>query len=158
MEIVSALKSRPGVGILIFDDRTGREVDFDLRKRDEGVELPAERLRGRPNLGVVAREVTLLPRHWEWLGEQPGGASAVLRRLVDEARKCDHGGRAAKEAAFRFLNAMAGNRPNYEEAIRALFADDRALFEQLMDTWPRDIRAHALALAHGAVPSRMPAG
>ena len=94
--------------------------------------------------------MTLLPRHWAWLGGQPGGVSAVLRRLVDEAHKRDGGQRAWKDAAYRFLTAMAGNRAHYEEAIfRALFADKRNSFEQQMARWPRDIREHALALAYG---------
>ncbi len=151
--IVAALRSRPAAAtasdILIFDDSTGRQIDFDLRGEDPIDEAPATRTRGRPNLGVVAREVTLLPRHWAWLGGQPGGVSAVLRRLVDEAHKRDGGQRAGKDAAYRFLTAMAGNRAHYEEAIRALFADKRNSFEQQMARWPRDIREHALALAYG---------
>src|SRR4029079_4156101 len=62
--------------------------------------------RGRPRLGVVAREGTLLPRHWEWLGTQPGGASVVLRKLVEEARRANGDAdrtRAARDAAYRFM-------------------------------------------------------
>jgi hypothetical protein len=106
--------------------------------------------RGRPKLGVIAREVTLLPRQWDWLSTHPGGVSAVLRRLVDEATKkgdADLQRRAAQEAAYRFLTAIAGDQPGYEEAIRALFAGDRIAMEQRMDSWPADIRAHALRLA-----------
>jgi hypothetical protein len=104
-------------------------------------------------LGVVAREVTLLPRQWEWLATQPGGASAVLRRLVDEARKNgipQQKRRAAQEAAYHFMLAIAGDLPGYEEATRALFADDRPGLEQRIADWPEDIRAHALRLAFGA--------
>lgn len=105
--------------------------------------------RGRPALGVVAREVTLLPRHWEWLSAQPGGASAALRRLVETARRNDGAGRmrAAREAAYRFMSAMAGNRPGYEEAIRALFAGDAERFEALTAPWPADVSAFAARLA-----------
>ena len=106
--------------------------------------------RGRPKLGVIAREVTLLPRQWDWLSVHPGGASAVLRRLVDEAKKkgdADLQRRAAQESAYRFLTAIAGNQPGYEEAIRALFAGDRIAMEQRLDSWPADIRAYALRLA-----------
>jgi hypothetical protein len=106
--------------------------------------------RGRPKLGVVAREITLLPRHWDWLAAQPGGASATLRRLVENARR-DGGAegrqRAAREAAYRFLSAVAGNLPGYEEALRALFAGDAARFETQMADWPKDVRAYALRLA-----------
>jgi len=106
--------------------------------------------RGRPKLGVVAREITLLPRHWDWLAAQPGGASATLRRLVENARRdggADGRQRAAREAAYRFLSAVAGNLPGYEEALRALFAGDAAHFETQMADWPKDVRAYALRLA-----------
>jgi uncharacterized protein len=106
--------------------------------------------RGRPKLGVIAREVTLLPRQWDWLSTHPGGASAVLRRLVDEAKKkgdADLQRRAAQEAAYRFLTTIAGDQPGYEEAIRALFAGDRIALEQRVESWSADIRAYALRLA-----------
>jgi hypothetical protein len=114
---------------------------------------PSEpRGRGRPKLGVVAREVTLLPRHWEWLAAQPGGASVALRKLVEEARKANgdrdrH--RTARDAAYHFMSAMAGNLPNFEEASRALFADDRRRFTSLIAAWPADIRDHVVKLAYG---------
>jgi hypothetical protein len=147
-EIVGALRAMPDMArasdLLVFDDEDGRQIDFDLRANPEP-EVP--RPRGRPSLGVVAREVTLLPRHWNWLGEQPGGASAALRRLVDAARKAEGDGHARRNAAYRFLTVMAGDRPGYEEAIRALYADDRARFEALAMPWPRAIRDHAAGLA-----------
>ncbi|CAH1665832.1 DUF2239 family protein [Chelatococcus asaccharovorans] len=120
-------------------------------------ESPEARGRGRPRLGVVAREVTLLPKQWEWLASQPGGASAVLRRLVDDARR--NGGerqarRAAQEAAYHFMQAIAGDLPGYEEATRALFANDRPGLEHCIADWPHDIRAHALRLAFGAPDGR----
>ena len=131
--------------VLVFDDATGAVVDLDLRGSKADIiarlsqpqpdaaagrsrQRPPEgepRRRGRPKLGVVAREVTLLPRHWEWLAAQPGGASVTLRRLVDEARRS--GGdrqlkRRSQEVAYRFMAALAGDLPGFEEAIRALFA------------------------------------
>lgn len=148
--------------VLVFDDRTGRSIDLDLRGSDEetaarlGPAAPAEasadtaKGRGRPKLGVVAREVTLLPRHWEWLSAQPGGASVALRKLVEDARRAqgDKGReRQAQERAYHFMSAMAGDLPGYEEAIRALFAGDRARFAEQMAAWPQDLREHALALA-----------
>lgn len=162
--------------VLVFDDATGAVVDLDLRGSDaEIVARLAERFgpiqsservaegqsatetsdagargRGRPKLGVVAREVTLLPRQWEWLAAQPGGASQALRRLVDTARRThgDEGGRRARhEAAYRFLSTMAGNRPGFEEASRALFADNRDKLIHEMADWPVDVRQHALKLA-----------
>jgi len=149
-EVVAALRAMPPLDrasdLLVFDDEDGRQIDFDL---SEPAPAPSEapRPRGRPSLGVVAREVTLLPRHWDWLGEQPGGASAALRRLVDAARKAEGDGAARRNAAYRFLTAMAGDRPGYEEAIRALYADDRPGFEALSEGWPSAIRVHAIGLA-----------
>ncbi|MDA9421933.1 MULTISPECIES: DUF2239 family protein [Bradyrhizobium] len=152
--------------IIIFDDGTGRSVDFDLRGNDhevlarlakltppaETVEAPAEpRGRGRPKLGVVAREVTLLPRHWEWLNAQAGGASVALRKLVDEARRVSgdkHRAQQARDAAYHFMSTMAGNLPQFEEASRALFADDRRRFTGLIADWPTDIRDHIVKLAY----------
>jgi hypothetical protein len=99
---------------------------------------------------VVAREITLLPRHWEWLGRQPGGASVAIRKLVDDARRGSEDSdrvRAGQDAAYRFMSAMAGNRPHFEEAIRALFAPNPARFRELIAEWPADVRDHAAWLA-----------
>jgi len=148
--------------ILIFDDQSGRSIDIDLRGTDEEIlarlppstpatesPVPEPRGRGRPKLGVVAREVTLLPRHWDWLASQPGGASVALRKLVEEARRANgdrdrH--RAARDAAYHFMSAIAGNFKGFEEASRALFADDRRRFGELIATWPHDIRDHIVRL------------
>lgn len=151
----AALTADPLATVLVFDDATGRVIDLDLRGGAEEVATryaPAAvpRSRGRPRLGVVAREVTLLPRHWEWLNAQPGGASQALRRLIDEARRADNGRtvrRQAQETAYRFMSAMAGNFAGFEEASRALFADDRPGFEAETASWPEDIRLHARQLA-----------
>lgn len=113
---------------------------------------------GRPKLGVVAREVTLLPRHWEWLNGQPGGASVALRKLVDEARRANDGKdrvRQAREAAYRFMSVMAGNERGFEEATRALFAGDRERFEEFVASWPADVRDHAKRLAAAAFEGRV---
>jgi hypothetical protein len=150
--------------IIIFSDATGQPVDLDLRgtERDVIARLPQPtaspeeaastepRGRGRPKLGVVAREVTLLPRHWEWLGAQPGGASVALRKLVEDARRTNGDAdrtRAARDAAYRFMSVMAGNLAGFEEASRALFADDRRRFVGLIAGWPDDIRDHVVKLA-----------
>jgi len=154
--------------VLVFDDVTSEQVELDLRgsvaevrararARVAAMESPAAaeggqgpRGPGRPRLGVVAREVTLLPRHWEWLGEQPGGASVALRKLVDEARKANEGKdrlRRAQDSAYRFMSAMAGNLPGYEEAIRALFGGDAGRFEEQVAEWPAGVRDHAMKLA-----------
>ncbi|WP_143199554.1 DUF2239 family protein [Bradyrhizobium sp. NAS80.1] len=170
-EVALAVKRagpRPDEPIIIFDDGTGRSIDFDLRGEDREVlarlaklmpppasevaEAPSEpRGRGRPKLGVVAREVTLLPRHWEWLNAQPGGASVALRKLVDEARRASGDKdreRQARDAAYHFMSTMAGNLPQFEEASRALFADDRRRFTGLIADWPADIRDHIVKLAY----------
>jgi hypothetical protein len=100
---------------------------------------------------VVAREVTLLPRHWEWLATQRGGASAALRRLVEEARRANASRdrqRLAAERAYRFIHAMAGDLPGYEAATRALFAHDWTGFADRMSEWPADIREYALRLVN----------
>lgn len=138
--------------LLIFDDETGRQVDFDFSGSLDDVlgrALPAETPAkpGRPRLGVTGREVSLLPRHWEWLEAQPHGISATLRRLVDEARKHEPGkqkARAARDAANRFMTAMAGDLAGYEEACRALYAGDAQGVKQHTRTWPSDIRKHTL--------------
>ena len=141
--------------VLAFEDRTGRVVDLDLRGSPAEVAArytPATppRPRGRPKLGVTAREVTLLPRHWAWLAAQPGGASVALRKLVEAARRADDGvageRKARQEAAYRFMSCMAGDLPGYEEAIRALFAGDRGRFDAEVQAWPADVARHASRL------------
>lgn len=121
---------------------------------------PSEpRGRGRPKLGVIAREVTLLPRHWEWLATQPGGASVALRKLVEEARRTHaekDRRRKAHERAYHFMSAMAGDMAGFEEATRALFANDQLRMSELMGEWPKDVRNHAIALAFGENPDHSP--
>ncbi|WP_217590161.1 DUF2239 family protein [Burkholderia sp. GbtcB21] len=160
--------------ILIFDDATGRSIDLDLRGTADDIRAsyapppgdasgaagePAgageQRGRGRPKLGVVSREVTLLPRHWEWLGAQPGGASVALRKLVEDARRTHAEAdrrRDAQARAYHFMSAMAGDLPGFEEAARALYANDAVRLAELVAGWPDDIRDHALALARGDLP------
>jgi hypothetical protein len=172
-----ALDRRKDASILIFDGNTSSPIDIDLRGSidhvlarlpqpaaatvtAEDAAIPGPRGPGRPKLGVVAREVTLLPRHWEWLAQQSGGASVALRRLVDAARRGaedKHRIRLAQDAAYRFMSAMAGDRPNYEDAIRALFAGDRARFEKLIAEWPADVRDHGSRLAEKAFHRDPPA-
>ncbi|MBM2771131.1 DUF2239 family protein [Burkholderia anthina] len=166
--------------IVIFDDATGRSIDLDLRGSDDAVRAryappPADasadanpsastgepagageqRGRGRPKLGVVSREVTLLPRHWDWLAAQPGGASVALRKLVEDARRTHAAAdrrRDAQARAYHFMSAIAGDLPGFEEAARALYANDLARMAELIAGWPDDVRDHALALARGDLP------
>ena len=165
--------------ILIFDNSTSEPIEVDFRGtvKDVLARLPSRasahetstdpieaaatdptaaspRGPGRPKLGVVAREVTLLPRHWEWLNRQPGGASVALRKLVEDARRTNAGKdrvRQSQDATYRFMSAMAGNNPGFEEAARALFAMDAKRFGQHMASWPADIRDHAKKLAADAL-------
>lgn len=153
--------------VQIFDAETSEPWDLDLSGTLEDVDRrhllddtprphgsgAARGGPGRPRLGVVAREVTLLPRHWAWLAEQPGGASAALRRLVDHARVSNAERdviRRSQERAYRFMSYAAGDAPGFEEAARALFARDRTAFLSHIAEWPSDVRTHALALAAAA--------
>lgn len=168
--------------ILVFDDETAEPVELDLRGSASDVAArhaasvsagaasadssladaaptaqpavaPAPRSPGRPKLGVVAREVTLLPRHWEWLAQQPGGASVTLRKLVEQARKqgsTAERARTARDATYRFAVAIAGNEPGFEEAMRALYAGDRTAFDARTDAWPPDVRDYARKTAADA--------
>ena len=163
LAVKAALDAKVVQPLLVFDDVSGAPMDFDLRGSPRDIlarlapqETPDQqpaRGPGRPKLGVVAREVTLLPRHWDWLSAQPGGASVALRKLVDAARATHAGAdrrRLAQQAADRFMSALAGNEPGYEEAARALYAGDKAWFAQSMVAWPADVRDHALRLAAAA--------
>jgi uncharacterized protein len=162
-----ALERRHDASIVIFDGRTSNPIDIDFRgtvgevlarlpdmpAASDDTAPPVPRGPGRPKLGVIAREITLLPRHWDWLAQQSGGASVAIRKLVEEARRTGEDRdriRQAQEAAYRFMSAMAGNAPHYEDAIRALFADDAAGFEKLIAQWPADVRDHIATLAERA--------
>jgi hypothetical protein len=166
------LDRRKDASILVLDGMTSHTIEIDFRGGIADVlarlpeaakaapvasqpeaDLPASRGPGRPKLGVVAREITLLPRHWDWLAQQQGGASVAIRKLVEDARR---GGedrdrvRQAQEAAYRFMSVMAGNKAHYEDAIRALFSGEAARFEKLIAEWPGDVRDHAARLAEKA--------
>ena len=161
----------PHAQILIFDDATGKQVDLNLHgslaevlqrlprprvEPEETAEPAAPRTVGRPRLGVVAREITLLPRHWDWLATQPGGASVALRKLVESAQRDNRAAdeqRGARDAAYHFMNALAGDEAGFEEATRALFAGQRTPFEQQVQAWPTDVRDHALLLAQRSWPA-----
>jgi hypothetical protein len=161
------LAAQPETLLLVLDATTSERIELDWRtpaaqllaqlpatpaahESDEAPGSDAPRGPGRPKLGVTAREVTLLPRHWDWLGRQPGGASVALRRLVDEARRVNADRdteRAAREATYRFMTAIAGDLPGFEEATRALFAGERERFNELVASWPEDIQAHLQKLS-----------
>lgn len=175
-DVAVAVRKRVGKGthenILVFDYTTGNPLNLDLTGAEKDVRArymesaaPAQEAEppaaprgpGRPKLGVVPREVTLLPRHWDWLNAQPGGASVALRKLVEEARKTRGPTdtlRARQEAAYRFLSAIAGDWRNYEESTRALYADDAVRFAELTESWPVDVRDHARLLADAAFTAR----
>ena len=185
LAVKHALASGVPSPLLTFCDQTGQVVEIDIRGSDaemlarlppEGCQLQGNgsalidseesgepRGRGRPKLGVVAREVTLLPRHWDWLAAQPGGASVTLRKLVDEARQANvdrDRQRRANERAYHFMSTMAGDMAGFEEASRALFANNVAKLHQQTEAWPTNVRDYLLYLAdplpRTAVPSRAP--
>lgn len=156
-------------GLLVFDDTSGALVDHPwppghapAQPAESPTDSPPEVAApgvGRPRLGVVAREVTLLPRHWEWLAQQRGGASAALRRLVEEARRCQGNQdvqRQAKERVYRFMSAIGGGLPGFEEASRALFAQDSEVFARRTAHWPADVKAYLAWLARDAFADRSP--
>ena len=169
--VKDGLEDRDLTQLLIFDDSTGKPIDVDFRGKTVDVlkrlgeqfgDLPSTEVNdqpirrvGRPKLGVVSGEVTLLPRHWEWLKSQPGGASVTLRKLIDQAR---HSGekqnniRESQEATYNFMTAMAGNFHQYEEALRALYAGDLDRFYHYIHDWAPDIRNYVKKLAANAFP------
>ncbi len=161
--VAARAESGPDVQVLVLDAVTSEPIELDLRGTVEEVRArltapvpESPRPVGRPKLGVVAREVTLLPRHWDWLAAQPGSASVTLRKLVEKARL--EGGdddriRLARDSAYRFMLAAAGDEAGYEEANRALFAGDRDRFEAMTQSWPPDVRDHARDLAERAFAS-----
>jgi uncharacterized protein len=172
--VKSLLDREPDVSVLVLDAHTSHPVEVDLRgslasilKRlpSPAAEAPAPsaaaaealpRGPGRPKLGVVPREVTLLPRHWDWLGTQPGGASVALRKLVEKAQRASAESdrrRVATESAYRFMHALAGNQKGFEEASRALFAGQLDRLRVEVARWPPDVRAHLLELAGRAMPA-----
>jgi uncharacterized protein len=171
--VKSFVDSHPKAPVLIFDADSSQSVEIDLRgslatvmKRlpvaadspppSASASQEAPRGPGRPKLGVVAREVTLLPRHWDWLAAQPGGASVALRKLVERAQRASADAdrrREAVESAYRFMHALAGDEPGFEEASRALFAGNLARVSDEAASWPRDVRTHLLELASRAVPT-----
>lgn len=155
---------RDGANVVIFDDATGRQVEVDPFSQPPAIAgasatddpPPVARGRGRPKLGVVPREVTLLPRHWDWLSAQPGGASAALRRLVEDARRASTDldrSRQVQQSIYAAMSTLAGDLPGFEEASRALFAGDQLLFAALVSAWPADIAAYLLRLGD---PGRQP--
>lgn len=160
-QVAAAVKAvhDAGKAVLVFDDADARPVEFDLRGDLDAVlarltpaELVEKRGPGRPRLGVTAREVTLLPRHWDWLAAQPGGASVALRKLVESALREAEGPdrvRRSREAAYRFMTAVAGDKRGYEEATRMLFAGDWIAFDLAVEGWPADVRDYANRLAEG---------
>ena len=181
LAVKHALASDVPSPLLTFCDQTGQVVDIDIRGSDaemlarlppEGCQLQGNgsalidseesgepRGRGRPKLGVVAREVTLLPRHWDWLAAQRGGASVTLRKLVDEARQANvdrDRQRRANERAYHFMSTMAGDMAGFEEASRALFANDAPKLQQQTEAWPTDVRDYVRHVAYPLPPTEVP--
>lgn len=160
LKLKDRLTKNRGMSFFVFDDRTCKTVEVDLRGTKDDLR---NRLRdtednkespspgpGRPKLGVICREISLLPRHWDWLNLQPGGASSALRRLVEDAKKRNSPQdriRMAQEVTYRFMHTMGGNLAGYEEALRSLYSRDRQKFKEHTATWPRDVRKHTWKIA-----------
>jgi hypothetical protein len=146
-EVVPAMRALAPLArsddLLVFDDESGKQLDLDLR---EHAPSPA-RARGRPSQGVQAREVTLLPRHWEWLAGQRGGASATLRKLVEQAMRQGRSARECQDAAYRFLSVMAGDLPKFEDAVREIYKGNRVGYDHFTYEWPAAVRDHGRAMA-----------
>lgn len=160
-DVIEGLKSVQDDGRVatVFEMETGHIVEFDLRGGVQDilarlpVEAHAKKGPGRPKLGVASREVTLLPRHWQWLATQPGGASVSLRKLVESAMRSAEAPdrvRKAKEATYRFMTTLAGNLDQYEEAVRHLFNANAAAFERATAHWPADVRQISNEMARAA--------
>jgi hypothetical protein len=170
LAVKAALQADETLSVLVFDAQAGRLIDFDLRGSDEEVigrltsehedkDETTKRGRGRPKLGVIAREITLLPRHWEWLGAQPGGASVALRKLVEAARMRDDqhvNVKHQQQVVDRFMCAALGNQPHYEDASRALYARNRDKFFRLTEEWPIELRDHVRWLAQPVFEGTFP--
>ncbi len=161
LRVQSLLNQEPGALPQIFNEATGALTEVDLSGDPDVISawialniadtVPVTKTRGRPKLGVISREITLLPRHWAWLESQPGSASVILRRLIDEASKDPKAERrTAQDATYRFAQAIAGNFEGYEEGMRALYARDPQTFTQHISTWPIDIQTFAQTLAYPA--------
>jgi hypothetical protein len=164
-EVVLKIKHQMGkaenTSILIFSDATGKVIDFNFQGSKTDVEKRLEVFvtknsvdentgPGRPKLGVVSREVSLLPKHWEWLATQAGGASTTLRKLVDEAQKKSLTGHSTKnilEATHKFMSTLGGDLQGYEEALRALYRKDQKMFLSQIEDWPRDLQKHLIEIS-----------
>jgi uncharacterized protein len=168
LEVRQHLKLNRDTRLLIFSDFSGKQMDFDLSGSEKDI---LERLKifktpeltssqsgpGRPKLGVVPREISLLPSHWEWLSTQPGGASSTIRRLVEEKLKLPPTGKdkskQAQETVYTFLNAIAGDLPHFEEALRFLYRKDKKKFKEIISSWPADLLKHTMTLASDVFPA-----
>ncbi len=164
LQVKKFLSKNRGSRLLVFEDLTGHQIEFDLRGTEKEIltrlqessqeESGDKAGPGRPKLGVVSREISLLPAHWDWLSLQPGGASAALRKLVHEAKKqnsVQDQVRQSQNASHKFMTAIAGNLPQYEEALRALYAQNKTVFESLIGSWPKDIREYLKKTAKPAL-------
>ena len=162
LKVKKRLEKSPESQIVIYSDATGKSMDFNFQgsekevlKRLEVYTTPENTTEassgpGRPKLGVISREVSLLPKHWEWLATQSGGASNTLRKLVEENMKKTSGVltvKTAQERTYKFMSVEAGDLENYEEALRALYRKDKERFTSEIKTWPRDVQKHILELA-----------
>ncbi len=167
IKIKKSLRLEVKLQVFIFDDLTGDQAEVDFRgdldqmKTRLQTQVDEQTIKksgpGRPRLGVISKEITLLPEHWEWLAIQPGGASVTLRKLIEEAKKKNTQRdqiRQAQDRAYKVMMVLAGDRVGYEEALRALYQGNRQAFQSQIESWPSDIREYTLALAREAFAAR----
>lgn len=163
LAVYNAYKDKTSAPVVALDSVTSELAEPDLRGGEDGIrarygveaDLHETKTRGRPKLGVTAREVTLLPRHWEWLESNHSGASAKLRELVETAMRASAGKDRqshAVESLERFTNALAGDLPNAEEVSRAFYKGRMKDVIKLTADWPSDLLEHYIKLVERALP------
>lgn len=136
--------------ILIFEDQTGKQIDVNITGSESDIqqryaELETVKKVGRPKLGVISREITLQQKHWDWLDLQNSSASAVIRKLIDQElnnAQSESNIMMTKQTTDRFMSAMLGNMPNYEEATRALYQGNKEGFLELIQDYPNDLKEY----------------
>lgn len=164
LKVKERLGSLSNSSILIFSDSSGKTMDLNFQGSEQELvkrlsvfvseETPKDlNGPGRPKLGVISREVSLLPRHWEWLASQSGGASATLRRLIEvevKTTSTNPSPKLVQERTYKVMNVMAGDLRGYEEALRALYKRDEKAFLKEIAQWPSDVRDYVTELGQPA--------
>ena len=76
----------------------------------------------------------------------------MLSKLIEKAehnpqQRINYLVRHHQNLPYPFCDALCGDLPNYEDAMRALLAGDEAGFEDCKGDWPRDLACRAQALS-----------